>query len=723
LATDRERLNQLRAQKTKKPDRARLEELRALKRGSGVEESAAEAFTISVGRGTAKAVRGIENLFNIATGSDTDALTSALNIGTAKEEREAFAPLEEKHPVATTLGEITGEIAATVPLGMGAGRVALAGTQAVKGGALATRFAPVVAAGVTEGGIIGAGEDQALEGAIVGGVAATAAEALLPPIARRLKRFFGKAKPLDELITVADGKVSPTAETLEVLEEVGVSFDDIAEEAQKELLNPAQAATKAAFAKEGVEPASRTRIRPNVKDIQSEGFLLRQTDSQAADEFRERVVAENEAIKGRFQAIADDLGVTGEEGSEKLKSALFGIKSNMRSARNQAYQDLAEVAQQKPELVGRIPLNKDRLVDGVREVSELGIDDSTSNAVVRAFEDFGLVEKAERKGGLSLITGDAPIEDLTIANLNKFRQRINRTFDVTNPKEALARKSVINAIDEIELEVVEAFEGSTLEVPKLIQNAAKRARQSVIDEKRVFSSSDLIEQLVKPKRSGLNAVEAPLVASSKVFNKITTKATPVEDVRKLIGTLQSEGSEESLEAIGNLQASTMLDLLDSAVQPSRKLVDPSGSKVDVISGTRLNNRIKAIGQDKINAIFKGNKEALNSLKRLRKITEATITPEEAIQKGSIPPDVLNKAFGAVSRAKGIPVVGGIGEFTAERQAGAAKRQITKAGPTKADLIDFVILEDSPRLKKLLEASGQLTPSAAAVTASDVATER
>ena len=679
------------------------------------------AFGLSVGKGAADTVRGVENLFNMATGLDTKALTESLDIPTKAQEARAFKPLQDKHPLASTLGEITGEILATGPIGAGAGSLALKGAGALKAGATATRFTAPVAAGITEGAIVGAAEDQAGLGAALGGGGAALAEAALPPIAKRLKRYFGKAKPLNELVSVVDGKIKPTQETVEVFDELGLDFNVVAKEAQEEILNPKQAGTKAAFLAEGVEPASRNRLRPNVSDIQREGFLLRQSDSDAADAFREKVVNENEQIKDRFSGIADELGVAGETG-EKLKGALFGIKSNMRSFRNQAYKDLADVAIEKPELVSKIPLNQNRLIDGVREASELGLDDTTETAVLRAFEDFGLTGKTKREGGLSILTGDREIEQLNVANLHKFRTRINNTFDPTKPKEVLARRSIINAIDDIELEVVEAFEDSTLDTPKLIKDAALRARQSVIDEKRVFDQADLINDLVKPKRAGLNAKESPLVAASKVYGKFTTSATPVESVQKLVKTLVDDGSEESLEALGNLQASTMMDLLDSSVQASKRFVDANGNTVEVFSGTRLSNTVKKIGEDKIKAIFSNNPEALRSISNLRKITEATITPDEAIQKGSIPPSLLNKAFTSISSVKGVPVIGVAGSVAEGAQTRLASRKLNKFGPSSDDLIDFVLLEDSPKLKKLLKASGKLAKPAPAVVASETFTE-
>lgn len=686
------------------------------------EATSLEAFGIAAGKGAVRGLQGIEGLFELVTGDDTDDVSTFLGLPSKEAQEEAFAPLEERFPISTTLGEIAGETGALLPAGAGAGALASKAVGAASGGALASRFLPAAATGVTEGAIIGAADDEAAFGSVVGGTTAIAAEALLPPLARRLKRFFGKAKPLDELVDIVDGKVTPTKETIDVLDEIDVDFEDILSESQKELLKPEQAAVKGAFQAEGIEPASRTRIRPNVSDIQKEGFLLRQSDSEAADQFRDRVVAENEAIKNRFTEIADELGVTGEEGGEKLKSALFGIKSNMRSARNKAYEDLAEVAADKPELLKKIPLNEERLFNSVAEADKFGLDDSTEKAVVRAFEDFGLTEKAERKGGLATLIGEGEVEKLNISNLHGFRKRINSVFDNTKPKEVLARKEIIGAIDDIESEIVDAFDGADFDTPKVIQDAAKRARQSVIDERRVFNQSDVIEQLVAPKRAGLNAKESPLVASSKAFDKLTTAATPQEGVRKLVDTLIEDGSDESLEALGNLQASTMLDLLDSSVQTSKRMVNKQGTTVDVFSGTRLQNRINKIGDDKIKAIFKNNPSALNSLKRLRKITEATITPDEAIQKGSLPPSVLNKAFESISSAKGVPVAGGLAGAAEEARSRGFAKKLKDFSVSQDDLVDFIVLEDNPRVKKLLQASGIIAPTATVVTATGAATD-
>jgi len=736
--SEAEELAALRALKSAKDTgngRSELEALRSLKaisiNQSAAEpiipdESAAEAFVISAGKGMVSGARGAETLLNQAldfAGMDRAAQLAQLD-SEREEERRLFAPLEEKHPIATTLGEITGGVAATAPIGGVAGIAAKGAAGAAGLGATAMRFAPSVAAGVTEGSIIGADEGQTAEGAVLGGASAAAAEALLPPIAKRLKRYFGRAKPLDELVDVVDGQVTPTDETVSVLDELGLQFSDIAKEAQEEILTPSQAATKAAFKAEGIDPASRTRIRKTVADTQREGFLLRQSDGDAANEFRDSVVRENESIKARFGQLADELGVSGESGGAGVKDALFNIQSNMRSLRNKAYDDLAKISQQNPQIVSKIPVNKVRLMDGIQEAADLPLGDAPQNSIVRAFEDFGLIEKQSKQGGLSLITGEVEPQQLTIANLSDFRKRINNALDQAVPAEAKARKSIISAIDDMELEVVDAFEGATLQVPKQIQEAAKRARESVIREKRAFDAADLVNNLIKPKRAGLNAKESPLTAASKVFDKVSTKATTNEDVRKLTGMLLSDSSDESLEALGNLQASSIMNILESSISPSRRISDASGNAVEIISGANVKKAINKIGRDKINSIFKNNPDAMNSLKRLERISESLITPDEAIQKGSIPPDVLNKLINSVIATRRAPLgLGVVGDIASAGKGAAMKRKVQTFGASKDDLIDFVIFEDSPRLKALLNPVLETAAQAPAVSAAQLGTDR
>jgi len=219
----------------------------------------------------------------------------------------------------------------------------------------------------------------------------------------------------------------------------------------------------------------------------------------------------------------------------------------------------------------------------------------------------------------------------------------------------------------------------------------------------------------------LQANESPLVASSKVFNKIATKSTPVEDVRKLVSVLEREAGEEGAEAIGNLQASTMLNLLDGAIIPSKKLSDPkTGEKIAMLSGTKLENEIKKLGEDKIRAIFKNNKEALDSLSNLRKIAERSVEDFNVVQKGSLPTKVMNELFNKIAKIRNVNIVGGIGDITEGVRGASALKQTQKIAPDIKDLKRFIAFQDNEALSNIVN---DAIAASGAVVAAEEATEK
>jgi len=681
-------------------------------------DSAAQAFTSSIGRGFVKSGRGLRTLFNLATGDEADLAKLEAE---RKEEKKAFKDLEEQYPIATTTGQIVGEIGALAPAGLGVGGLITKGAGKIAA-PRAAQIAGAGGAGVTEGAIIGADEGQAVEGGAIGGLAGAGLELILPKVGRLLRNKFGDAAKLDQLVEVSsDGSIKPTPVLKNALAQQGDSFDNVLSQAQREAVSPEQAELIGAYGAEGVTPATKTRIFPDKKAQQAEAFLMSQTDSNAADKFVENVIEENRQIKARFGAIADDLGLGGEEAGESIKNALYNVKSDLRSTRNKAYEDLAEAARYRPEIVNMMPLNQDYLKEGLSGVRNLGLDDSTNTALVGALRDYGLIERVGKADELGKFLGEPEVKDFNLGTLSDFRTRILNAFDVTKPKEAKARRVLSSSIDDMEGEIIDAFEGTGEAMPALIQQKAKAARETVKKEKRMLESRDLVNQLLKPKAAGLQANESPLVASSKVFNKIATKSTPVEDVRKLVSVLEREAGEEGAEAIGNLQASTMLNLLDGAIIPSKKLSDPkTGEKIAMLSGTKLENEIKKLGEDKIRAIFKNNKEALDSLSNLRKIAERSVEDFNVVQKGSLPTKVMNELFNKIAKIRNVNIVGGIGDITEGVRGASALKQTQKIAPDIKDLKRFIAFQDNEALSNIVN---DAIAASGAVVAAEEATEK
>jgi len=235
---------------------------------------------------------------------------------------------------------------------------------------------------------------------------------------------------------------------------------------------------------------------------------------------------------------------------------------------------------------------------------------------------------------------------LTLENFDEFRVGLNQ---IAQGSDAIKNVTgpITRALDSEVDNLAENLAGKGL--PDNIVAPLKEARATVRQMKTEFDPKATVGQLTDLKKNSMEQV----TESSKVYNKLTSKALPVESTRKVIKSLRAAG-EEGKSALGALQSTTMLDLIDAGFGTQSRKIDG----VKVFNPIAFKNRIKNIGQDKINAIFADNKQVLKSLKNIDKIA-ADITPTaDAVPKGSAPiiQDLMNKLGFATIGAK-IPVLG------------------------------------------------------------------
>ena len=676
--------------------------------------NAGEAFAVGAGRGMVKSGRGIQTLWNMAQSVITGDESEDLNRLQSEREEEAalFEPLEERFPKSVFAGEIAGEIAATLPLGVGVGGLAQKGAAsaatkfAPRAVGAASRYAPALAGGLTEGAIIGADQGSAGQGAAVGAATAGAAEFILPKIGKVLKRVY-RGITDDQIaanvIVDASGNIKVSDDMQKALSDKGMTVDDITLEAMDELKkgSPEEAASLAMFRSEGIEPAGRSRISGDIKAQQAENFVLRQTDDAAATQFRQRVFDENQQLTQRFRDLSAELGVDPDVG-ESLKAAIQGQKSALASERREAYDVLGEIAANNPQMSVAFPVNKENILGGVREAAEWAIPQEKEAAVAKIFNEFGFGGKV-KESPLDELIGRKPITDLNVGNLESLRQRINKVFDDSVPAERSARKSIIHSIDS-ELDIIADASDSAL--PEALASQAKKARALRSKEYEVFEAKDIVDQLIKEKPG----TSTPMVDAAEVFGKIK-RLKKEGEYNKLIGLLE-RGGNESKQALGNLQAAIVVDLLNESTKSTgTKLTSPTGERVTAFSGSQLEKAITNFGRAKLQRMFKSNPEAFRSLKRLEEIGKRRITGVEAVQKGSIPPAVLNNLWSSLSNTKGV------GRFVPDPVKMQAKRQLKTAldlKPAKEEIDDFITF-NAPRLAAEL---GIATPATKEATERD-----
>lgn len=680
-------------------------ELARRKQEQSTGESPLSAGVIAVGKGATDIARVAQTGFNLLTGDDE--AQAALDARKA-EEAKLFAPLAEEFPKSTFVGEIVGETALALPFGVGAGAVAVKGAS--KASPLIQRLLSTGVGGAVEGGIVGAAEDQLAGGAIVGGGAGVAAELLFPKIGSVLKRVFRNPNiQIENIVQIADGTVKSTPQLDEALSQVGLNFDDITQQAVKEIpagADPLQVSRGQLFEAQGVPVAARSRITQNPDDVQRELQLVRQrglgeSESREIANFRNRFFDESEAIQKNLTNLSESLGEPSEVGV--VKTALASLNSNIQSAKTQAYKDLGELAKTNPEIISKIPVQTDNVLVAADE-SQKFLDGPMSDKVDEVLARFGLVGTAgQRQGRFTTVDfgdGDSirirgEVTDLNVGNLEDFRKSFNEIFDASDSRQGAAKAKILSAVDESTDLLVEGIGESNFSSE--IVSAARRARNIARDQKLVFSQKDLVDDLTRVKPGTVT----PIVEASKALTKI--QGAPIEQQTKLLKTLIRSG-DTGQAAIKNLQAAKVVQLLESATENSSKLVREGADPIQDFNGKKFRKLLTSESAF-IKILFDNNKPALSQLNQIKNIGVLRLTPEVAVQKGSAP-DLVNSLLRAIESGGGkVPFVGGGVEESASKAITQREiKSLTNLTPTIDSIDDFIVF-NAPRLAASIGLSG------------------
>lgn len=537
-----------------------------------------------------------------------------------EQEKQMFASLEQDFPVASTVGRVSGQTAPFLLPSTGIGAVA----------SLLPRVAASVGLGAVEGGILTNAQSTKLEDVVknagAGGLVAGGLEVAFPIVGRLAGSLFRQVTgklPEGALLT-AEGL--PTPELQDALDKANLSFEDLTRSAIEQVkkaagANPDEVARMAQFESLNV-PASRGDITQNLADQATESRLLENTVDPASEQFRQLKLAQSEAFRQNFQQIVDNLGVPQDTG-ENLIAALEGRKKLLRDEKNRLYREFAETA---PE-AQQVPLVTDTIAEAIPSPKTARRIERLASTAKGAFDDlmteFGLNKDPNAIN--KFIQSGGEIETLTVGNFDDFRQALNiiERTDQTGAIKVLTGP-VKNALDE-EADLVEtALQKAGITDEKILA-PLEQARATVTELKTEFDPKKLTGKLasLKPKST------ARQVEASQVVDTILKKGTPVEQVTQVVDNLK-KGGESGLQALGDLQASTVLDLLDSAFKASGRKID--GQRV--ISPAALQKRLEQIGTDKIDIIFDNAKEAKNVLFKNIQAAANAQPASAAIPKGS-----------------------------------------------------------------------------------------
>lgn len=542
-------------------------------------------------------------------------------------EKQSIKALEKESPFSAGAGEMIGQ---TMPFAIPG--IAAGGVTSLTGRVLAS-----AGVGALEGGVIANAENgNVSQGAGLAGVLAGGMEILFPYLGRITNKVYRHLKGVDPDTGLLRKDGTPTPELEKVMAESGLTMDDIIAAGMKEAgQDPAFLARKKIFEESGITP-TRGELTQNLADQKPEQFLLEQTSDPSGDVLRSFMKTRNDQLTAYVDATVDSLGVPSDVG-ESVKLMLEGSKRTLKKNRKRAYDKLAESTSN---LTEGMPLMTDRFMEAlpsggdIRDIAAMM--PGEYKALSGLLGEFGV--EANENLVKSLTEQGVDITPLNIANFERFRKRLNgiESKDQTGTMSRLIGPIKQALDEEVEIATDQLIRSGNPNIAEI----AKEARRSHIALKTDFDPASMTETLIKPKskRSSLPSVE-----ESQVYSKLIAKSTPVEQVQRVVdilsGKVKSNGTDaiphtgaptrELKEALGNLQAATLADLMDSAFQASSRKIDG----VRQFGGASFQKRYAQMS-DKIEVIFKDNPNALNKIKNLNKVAELITPPNGATPKGS-----------------------------------------------------------------------------------------
>lgn len=580
-----------------------------------------EAFMIGTGKGFMDIGRGLGIVDDETEG-----------------DRQAMEALREQRPYTTGAGEITGQAAPFVPAGLAAGAIP----------SLAGRIAAGAGLGAAEGGIIASGTGQdVVSGAGVGAAIGGGAEILFPVLGRLGRSVYRRVKGVAPEGAMLDAAGRPTRQLQEALDEAGMSFNELTADAQRVVAeaapgsDPTQVSRAARFAQEDI-PMTRGQLTQRFEDIATEERLMASTMDPNAAPFREFRQKQSEAIR-RALSRSVDLEQTGEETGNLIKDALAGRKSLLRSQKNDLYQQAAEAAKDS----GGIPLFTDNLKAAVPDADTFEDLAITAEGPMRSLDKlltrYGIKEPTQE-----MIDQGFQPKTLDVRNFESFRKSLN----------AIARGDNTGAVNVAIGPIREALDDEIMNLADTAADAGlgekiieplRKARAVVREMKTEFNPRALAGQLVDVRRNS----EEPVIYGSKVYDKLVSKATPVEGVRATVANLRRAGPQGA-QALGDLQATTMLDLIEAGFGTKSRKIEG----IPVFNPNAFQRRLERIGEDKLASIFSDNPSMLGRLKNISKIATDLIPPADTVPRGSAPVlmDIMQR-LGAASITAKVPGAG------------------------------------------------------------------
>lgn len=486
-----------------------------------------------------------------------------------------FKPTQEESPVAATVGEIGGTIAAfpvpasTIPKAMAVGG-AFGATQYLEEGEGMGTFAKNVAVDASLGGLGQAAAPYIQKGFNKG-------QALFSGI-------YKKATGVDPrpVMFLPDGGLS--IEGTKALDELGMTQDEFARiySSLDDSLNPVQAARQARAKEAGID-LTQAQVTKDFAQQEAEQTLKAGIgrESEAARQLAE---AQQQQMKGAADKFTESFGDVSQGRAETGRIAQEGV-IDIETAGRKKVSDLYTAAKETEGPI--VIIEREGILDAIDDsVINRPIDDKVLNTLESLMAKYGLVDGEVVKSGRfnHVLTSDGAkvkfkgeVQPLSLNNQEEFRQGLNRLYP---SDESGAIKQIIKQLDDSVDATV-----SSLPTGSAKTTALKAARDEARNQKKIFSQKDIVQNLVDYKK-GTSSLK---ISPDNVMDNIYLGKEGLGNLKKIRSTLLSKPTEKSKAAWKSIQAQGVADLFANAINPV------NGD----ISGARLKSAIKRLGNGKI----------------------------------------------------------------------------------------------------------------------------
>jgi hypothetical protein len=304
---------------------------------------------------------------------------------------------------------------------------------------------------------------------------------------------------------------------------------------------------------------------------------------------RERVSNQAAVLTQNLDALAEQPGALRTELrdiGQEVDRALVQRAERLKKKERLLFEKAAEAGE----------LREQVKVDGFPLEALQEMEDVASNAVA--------IQRVAIKRGL--INEDGAVNPQSLGDIERFRQFVNSTTDLADPREARVRRIVLNAIDE-------ATETAGGDVYQQARRFSAKTRQE-------FENVGITKRLMASKRG----TSERQISYEDVFKKIFLDS-PIEELNKVRGTLLRAG-DDGKQAWADLKGKG-IDYIKENAQNFNQL-DEAGRPT--MSPAKLNKVIGSLdSQGKLDAIYgKRNAQIIRDLGELS--TDVFTAPPGAV---------------------------------------------------------------------------------------------